>query len=160
MAYHRCYRGRVYASLDLQRDEEMSEGMHPVEGEAAPFALSFEPRVRCRRMHRHTVPLCEQAVVILPFVAEIIPVGVLVGLVGSEQVDDRRRQVNQSGGFIRLGYIRIDALIRGVVGCVIDHYGAALKVDVLPLDAEQLAAAAAGVDRQREEYLVFHRCLR
>ena len=72
----------------------MPEGVDPIEREVPAFAFSHQPGVRCVRMHRLTVPLGKQPVMLLPLVTKACLVAVLIMLVGYEQFRNRSRQVN------------------------------------------------------------------
>ena len=70
----------------------MSQGVNVTETEIVFFTEFFEPEIRCVVVHRSAVPLHEQAVIVLPFRAELYTLLVLFRFILTEQVHDALRK--------------------------------------------------------------------
>lgn len=111
----------------------MSECVNSVEREIIFLTVFFQPAVGRLRIHRTFVPLNEQSIALYPLCLEP---AFLDGLLRSEppqQVHYYLEQLRYTLGAPRLGGIRVDTLLRGVLRDTSDVDEVIFKVDILPL---------------------------
>ena len=116
----------------------MSQGVNVTETEIVFFTEFFEPEIRCVVVHRSAVPLYEQAVIVLPFRAELYTLLVLFRFILTEQVHDALRKFQRTLRLLRFGGIGVDALRSGIVGSSADADNAVVPVNILSLQAEHI----------------------
>ena len=87
----------------------MSELVYAIKWEIVLFAKLFQPTVGRLRIHRQTIPLCEQTVVLNPLTAESL---FLLFLFCSELLKDFKhfgRQLNETHRVLGFCSVRVNA---------------------------------------------------
>ncbi len=107
----------------------MSKGVYIKETEIVFFTEFFEPEIRCIVVHRSAVPLYKQAVIVLPFRAELLTFLVLFCFILTEQVHDALRKFQRTLRLLCFGGVGVDAFRSGVITCPADADNIMLPVD-------------------------------
>ncbi len=105
-------------------------------------------------MQRLAVPGSEEAVALMPALAQLQPLRVLPGAISSQHVEHRVRQLDCPIRRQRLRLLRVDALTRQILRRAADRQDLLLEVDVAPFETAQLASPDSAVEEQLDHHLV------
>lgn len=126
--------------------------MNVAEPYAVLLAKLFEPEVGSIVVHRASVPLDEQTVVVLPLVAHAGALFVLFLSQLPQHIHNVLRVLLRSLGLLCFRCVGIDTFLCRVVGSSADFYRVVLKIHVFPFQTEQLTAAVSAVNSELEEH--------
>ena len=133
----------------------MSELMNSIKREIMFLTKLFQPAVGRLRIHRHTVPFCEQAVVLYPLAAEPILFFFLFCFELFKNLNHFRRQLYETHRGLGFCRVCVNAIRICVVGCTLNVYYSCLKVNVFPFKPQHFTSAHTAVNIQREECTPF-----
>ena len=126
--------------------------MNVAEPYAVLLAKLLEPEVGSIAVHRASVPLDEQMVVVLPLVAHTGALFVLFLSQLPQHIHNVLRVLLRSLGLLCFRCVGIDTFLCRVVGSSADFYRVVLKIHIFPFQSEQLTAAVSAVNSELEEH--------
>lgn len=152
-------RHHVHSLEYKQTRVQVTQGVYIFEGHSHTSAVALQPLKRCLRIHRLAVPLREQSVVLHPLCPEPSCFDSLLRSEPPQQVHYYLGHLRYTLGASRLGSVRVDTLLRGVLRRTSDVDEVIFKVDVLPLKSQHLTSTESAVYRKHEVELILHRLI-